>query len=537
MSSAAATTVCKLQTSTQQHATDNRHCPTFNPTATPITPTLRGDISTITLFTSSQKFFYDDKMKPDTLFVQPGIEKPELSPSFPSISNNLPKPIAMGNNKTSTTQRGASPFVLLPSEILYMILSCVPPPSLAALSSTCRHLFKHTQNDLIWMNLVNSNLPHPLSDPAPFRTWRELYISQFPMWFVARNKIWFSDVIDTGKLIVTRYNPRRCIIEGYRVVAKHTFRQFETWPYDTEVLIHSFKPQVTLWTDDPVVQLVKFVPTPSIRSMDWRLGEIRMPMAIEAQRVFNNFIVCAKMPREDVENSEKIVWPPRIIPSDERVDVSDQQSLAFKPRGNIPKSYEDICTSAFQVKRWAQLGNFGAVFDENNIISTFASLQPELYTPTREKPYQGIWVGDYSGHGSEFLLVLQRGGPFTNSLDDGHPDTEDDSSSSTYFSSAGSALPAPRGRLEAIKLTGDPNVPRGQITFFAEDIGAGGLIRIADEDLFKGARVVRSQGHIASTNFRDGETPPPPFPSHFKSLLSSTIFTSLIPAHWVAVSV
>ncbi|PGG97765.1 hypothetical protein GX51_07146 [Blastomyces parvus] len=441
-----------------------------------------------------------------TLLVQPDLEKSEPPQACPSIPDTPPKPTTMNSSNTATTRKGTSPFVLLPSEILYMILSFLPPTSLAALSSTCRHLSKHTQNDLLWMNLVNSNLPNPLSDPAPFNTWRDLYISQFPLWFVARNKVWFSDVIDTGKLIVTRYNPRKCMIEGYRVVAKHTFRQFETWTYDTEVLIHSFKPQVSLWTDDPVVQLVKFVPTPSIRSMNWRFGEIRMPMAVEAQRVFNNFILCAKMRREDEDDPKRIVWPPRLIPSDERVDLSEQLNVSFTPRGDIPESYDNLCTSAFQVRRWAQLGNFGAVFDENNTrhgVSTYASLQPELYTPTREKPYQGIWVGDYSGHGSEFLLVLQRDGPFAPCLDDEQPDAEDDSSSSTYSSSAGSSLPVPRGRLEAIKLTGDPNVPRGQISFLAEDIGPGGLIRIADESLFKGARVVRGQGHIASTNFRD----------------------------------
>lgn len=60
------------------------------------------------------------------------------------------------------------------------------------------------------------------------------------------------------------------------------------------------------------------------------------------------------------------------------------------------------------------------------------------------------------------------------------------------------------GRLEAIKLTGDPNVPRGEYTWVAEDIGPDGLLRVADEKIFKGARVVRSLGHSAARNFRNG---------------------------------
>lgn len=62
-------------------------------------------------------------------------------------------------------------------------------------------------------------------------------------------------------------------------------------------------------------------------------------------------------------------------------------------------------------------------------------------------------------------------------------------------------------RLEAIKLTGDPNVPRGQYTWIAEDIGPDGLIRVADEDPFRGARVVKSFGHTAARGFRNGMPP------------------------------
>lgn len=61
------------------------------------------------------------------------------------------------------------------------------------------------------------------------------------------------------------------------------------------------------------------------------------------------------------------------------------------------------------------------------------------------------------------------------------------------------------GRIEAVKLTGDPNIPRGEYTFIAPDIGPGGLLRVAQEEMFKGARIVRSVGHIAARGFRDGK--------------------------------
>jgi hypothetical protein len=61
-----------------------------------------------------------------------------------------------------------------------------------------------------------------------------------------------------------------------------------------------------------------------------------------------------------------------------------------------------------------------------------------------------------------------------------------------------------RGRIEAIKLTGDPNIPRGEYTFIAPDIGPNGLVRVATEEMFRGARIVKSVGHIAARGFRDG---------------------------------
>jgi len=84
-----------------------------------------------------------------------------------------------------------------------------------------------------------------------------------------------------------------------------------------------------------------------------------------------------------------------------------------------------------------------------------------------EKPFQGLWVGDYSAHGGEIVLFLQR-------------------------------TPS---RLEVIKVIGDSNVPRGEYSFVVPNIDEP--YRICDEVEFSGVPSVQGWGQIAGTFFSD----------------------------------
>lgn len=174
---------------------------------------------------------------------------------------------------------------------------------------------------------------------------------------------------------------------------------------------------------------------------------------------------------------------------------------------------------------------------------TFGTISEEFYTPTKRKPWQGIWVGDYEGHGCEFLVILQKGVDRQSRIPDSRwspqsalagissagPNPENNASDDILSSIvspirenveynenatfeedyllADAADGSCVGRLEAIKLTGDLNVPRGEYTWIAEDIGPKGLLRTAREQIFNGARVVRSLGHIANEGFENGMRP------------------------------
>ncbi|CAK7275028.1 hypothetical protein SEPCBS57363_006468 [Sporothrix epigloea] len=162
-------------------------------------------------------------------------------------------------------------------------------------------------------------------------------------------------------------------------------------------------------------------------------------------------------------------------------------------------------------------------------LETYATLDPYYYTPTEDRPFRGIFVGDYSVHGCEFLLVhqddevIEGGGATTGSQADGEENEDlvpSPAASSPPPSMPSSACPIRldgesdvafaqrlrddriyQGSIRAIKLTGDPNVPRGEVSFVVPDLGANGLHRVMQEQPFPGVRIFKGKGHVAGTRF------------------------------------
>lgn len=267
------------------------------------------------------------------------------------------------------------------------------------------------------------------------------------------------------------------------------------------------------------------------------------------------------------------VWPPPAVPSRHRAAAASRHlsSNGFATSSNLPPSRSQMTDRAFHIRSWMEmrpatirllsrqtLGREGqvnihdsngdgssdfdvSVQDEENgswmpatsenlatvslghrrsplgfhigeEITTYATLDPRLYTPTADKPWRGIWVGDYSGHGCEFLLINQpdnEGGAAAAAADADAAEaavTRIPGETDAEFARRRRDARVHRGRLEAIKLTGDPNVPRGEYTFVADDLGEKGFVDDLTEGPFAGTRVVRSKGHVAVTGFVNGES-------------------------------
>lgn len=367
----------------------------------------------------------------------------------------------------------------------------------------------------------------------------------------------------------------------------HSWTEIEI-DHDAAVL-HTFEPEISLDVHRPVLKLN--VDSPKADPPNEHLGiraqkadsnygkEILMDTAAESG-LYSSFMLCRALPQAAISENT-MVWPPQRLPSICRTRNASKDR--FNSTGHKPTRFSEISQSNFRLRKWVEyrrsnpsllsfqsghrahrttaIGTpsfFGSQSSSSHggvtirmpeDITTYATLPASSFANTPQKPWQGIWCGDYSGHGCEFLVIQQpdeedcrplpKGMDWLHRWFDGArpssiSSTESFASamedcdnvplksvvttpdSTSTESSAVRSTPSkrkgdndrhtqPRGRLEAIKLTGDINVPRAEYTFIAPEIGDAGLVRIADEEPFVGARIVRSAGHIASRGFIDGE--------------------------------
>ncbi|CAF9923176.1 MAG: hypothetical protein GOMPHAMPRED_002758 [Gomphillus americanus] len=416
-------------------------------------------------------------------------------------------------------ERCFSRLLDLPSELLDQILEYLSPVSLAKICQTCKLLNRHGSAERLWKACLEDCTPHNDHSHKPFASWKEMYSVHYPYWFLPKHKIWFSDKTGlsnplAGQLMLARYDYRIGSIEGYRLVAENTeFDMFFRWTHDTSIPIHVFEPRVGIFIDDPVVKLDQIAYHPGHGRLQ---QEVKLPRIMFSDQ--NDFVQSLLFPTTPIPLKHQVpsmaLWPPKTIPAPERVRVESPSS--FRDSSHKPSTYEQMSTTTFRLRTRF---NMNLAFRERwglstspEDVTTFSTILPEYYTPTTEKPYQGIWVGDYSSHGCEFLLIMQSTPEEAQTMTSVEgQENPPRSIVDTFAPTIEPHLPPPStpdppgctGRLDAIKLTGDPNVPRGQPSWIAQDISRTGLVRIAQEPEFRGARVVRSSGHIAQPDFRD----------------------------------
>lgn len=366
-------------------------------------------------------------------------------------------------------------------------------------------------------------------------------------------------------------------ITAYQVVAvtARSSSDFSFWEKDREVIIQNFHPTYNVDTNQPVLKLDADTSVDQTTAQTLRYDR-EVPMEIATNSgLHSSFMLCRALPDGAIYEGAA-VWPSTIFPATSRARNTSHDG--FRSVGHRPSNRHEISSNNFRIRKWAEYGTSSSsspsfsgtgsrisaalgiglpwFMNDNSSnnsstsrdamlrpripehIASYSSLPVESYTASAEKPWQGIWCGDYNGHGCEFLLITQPsqedakplpagmdfmmsqvyGGEHTEEeRTNGTPppditnttttddETEVENAASSSSRRVQNLDQGPTGRLEAIKLTGDTNIPLGKYSFIAPDIGNEGLIRVADEHPFQGSRVVRSAGHIAERGFSDGE--------------------------------
>jgi hypothetical protein len=465
-------------------------------------------------------------------------------------------------------EHAAPPISTLPSELIHHILTFLPLTDLLTVSLINHAFLEQSRQDTLYQPFVQTYVPDCGVRKPDGLTWRELFKLHHPYWFITQHRIWFSDTLHTGKIIMARYDHRTNAIEGYALVAERRHPTLKTWDWNPHAIIHTFDPRIRLDLNSPVIRLdARGYEAAVVQAGNRLTREVPMCLIEELPRpssgIHSQLILTRPWPNQATSRNTPI-WPPLTIPSPVR--TLNESPSNFRDVAHRPSGISELSSASFRLRRWMEFSSrpHGINLRVGEDVTTWGTLSAECYTPTRQKPWQGIWCGDYAGHGCEFLVIMQPDDPRPlpegaelvlraaeregsvssgdswntapsiqeewdadgwddnttadeNTIEDEGVDNMEDSIATLQASPAQSATQLRedqydngdetiyRGRLEAVKLTGDPNIPRGEYTFIAPDIGPGGLIRVADEDLFKGARIVKSVGHIAARGFRDGK--------------------------------
>ncbi|KAK9413667.1 putative F-box domain-containing protein [Seiridium unicorne] len=413
-------------------------------------------------------------------------------------------------------------FLTLPSELIDTILGSLSPLDLTILRQVCKALYVHADNEFHWQRHVWSNLPgNPITSPYPFKTFRELYASHDPFWFIPKHKVWFSDRGLAGQMIIVQYDQRRGVIEGYQLVGVNNSDSREPWFAHDQffVQIEHFEPEVKLHRDKPVVKLDPVdhqargdAEAESTRSTPRRQFFPAQPMSLDTDtdpRVGE--VILAKPIGGALEENIPVtfpygyVWPPPTIPARHRVGaqaagvlpISSQRLEVASPGNWSPSCREEASDHTFRIRRWMEWARQGLGLRLGEETVTWSTLDPYYYTPTKEKPWRGIWVGDYNLHGCEFLLLHQP----DSANDDTGPLEREVDETDDEFENRFLLERVYKGSLEAVKLTGDMNVPRGELSFIVPDLGEHGFVGVQQEPPFEGCRIARSRGHIAHDGF------------------------------------
>ncbi len=323
----------------------------------------------------------------------------------------------------------------LPTEVFCTILQYLPPKSWAVLTLTAKCFDLQLADDYLWRSLC----PSTLSSPAPYGNWRTAYALLFARygWLLG---LWHGDTQWLGDLSQCTYNEMSGNIDCYRLEPLAIFRSPVTYSYDQNTLWRDFRVGLRTWSL-PTFSLGPYADQEQTRVSVHRVRAFDMDLLREGSDP--QYV----RERTDLEG----LWPSLLMPSK---DHTGHKRYGFGLK-------EDYSHDLFVLRR--------PIFDTVSLVlpgqmSHHLEYMSRIPSPPIPGPgpedCTGLWIGDYSSHGPEILYL--------------------------YY-------PTPTS-LHAVKITGDPNVPRGQFSWIVDNLATH---RICQEDEWPGARAVLGRGQIS----------------------------------------
>lgn len=202
--------------------------------------------------------------------------------------------------------------------------------------------------------------------------------------------------------MISKYHPETGSIKMHRLITQRQPPQFMTWKDDTSVIIHFFDPKVYL--AEYCLQLGR--DAYSHRSLS-KMGEAERRLKGElpmvgtgdsfGSRASSQFML-AKSLAGNIPQADK--WPPPNILAKSQVD---RPKLSRNLAEYQPENRSQINEQSFRTRQWIEMNGQVRI---GEMVQTWATLDFDLYTPTENHPYKGIFVG-LSPFYNIFLNLLQ----------------------------------------------------------------------------------------------------------------------------------
>ncbi|CDO55394.1 conserved hypothetical protein [Geotrichum candidum] len=348
-------------------------------------------------------------------------------------------------------------LLTFPVELVERVFGYLDGADLISLATTCTELKKIIlDSDAVWKRLVKRDFGTKIYEP--YTSAFELYSSLYAFRWL-NSSIWFGDNVQFGSLLVSRYNPKTgtiCLHKLLSILPPSTNGQRRRGERNRPSTF-SDNPYVSLNNRHAKAKLFgPYVELGATTKYDKTSGMWTYPR--NGGAIMGIMRVAALLPSRI--NRSMSVWPPFTITAVDRTRNTSTNHFSghFTPGSTTPSS------DLFRLKRFPSFG----VLTSPLVTETFSRISPELLTPTPEFPWRGIWLADYSTHGPEFLLFHQP----------------------------------VKTRLEAIKLTGDVCVPRGEYSFIVENLNHALPITYTE---WPNSLVCESKGQVSQINFTNPE--------------------------------